>query len=126
MAIPLSSIPSFTAAEAQAFAQREYGIAGSAARLPSERDQNFLIAADGGAKFVLKIGNSNDASDLLDLQNQAMRHVEKSQTECRVQQVLASHRGRDIETIHHDKTGADHCVRVLRAICTRARRPIMS
>lgn len=84
MTIPLDTIPSFTAAEALAIAGQRYALEGAVAPLPSERDQNFLIADYGGSKFVLKIANSNDAPELLDFQNQAMRHVEKSQPGCRV------------------------------------------
>jgi Ser/Thr protein kinase RdoA (MazF antagonist) len=44
MTIPLESIPSFTPAEALAAANEQYGLVGTVSALPSERDQNFLIA----------------------------------------------------------------------------------
>ena len=113
MTIPLESIPSFTAAEALAAARREYGILGTAAVLPSERDQNFLIDDAAGGKFVLKIANLNDARELLDFQNQAMRCVEKAPVGCRVQQVVCSLRGSDITCIRNARTGNDHCLRLL-------------
>ena len=113
MTIPLESIPSFTADEALAAAERDYGILGTAAVLPSERDQNFLITDAAGGKFVLKIANSNDPPALLDFQNQAMRRVEKSLLDCRVQQALCSLQGADITSIRNPRTGADHCVRLL-------------
>jgi Ser/Thr protein kinase RdoA (MazF antagonist) len=113
MTIPLESIPGFTAAEALAVAKQEFGILGTVSALPSERDQNFLITDADGGKFVLKIANLSDASELLDFQNQAMRQVERSLADCRVQRVVCSRQGVDITNIHNARTGTDHCVRLL-------------
>jgi Ser/Thr protein kinase RdoA (MazF antagonist) len=113
MTISLESIPSFTAAEALAVAEQEFGIAGEVSALPSERDQNYLITAADGGKFVLKIANLGDAPQLLDFQNQAMRHVESSPAQCRVQRVLPSRQGFDITKIRNVRTDAVHFVRLL-------------
>ncbi|HEV7613255.1 MAG TPA: phosphotransferase [Steroidobacteraceae bacterium] len=113
MTISLKSIPSFPPAEALAAANRNYALKGSVSTLPSERDQNFLIADSHGGKFILKIANSSDSPALLDFQNQAMRHVEKSDTGCRVPQIIRSPQGLDITSMHDARTGADHCVRLL-------------
>ena len=113
MTISLESIPRFTAAEARAVAIEKYGRTGAVSALPSERDQNFLIADARGGKFVLKIANSNDAQELLDCQNQAMRHVEKSVAGCRVQRIVRSLQGSDTTTIRSARSGADHCVRLM-------------
>ena len=78
MTIPLDSIPRFTAAEALAVAKREYGIGGPISRLPSERDQNFLIDDPQRGKMVLKIANLHDEPDLLQCQNLAMHRVASS------------------------------------------------
>ena len=111
--IPLESIPSFTAAEGLAAANERYGLAGTVSALPSERDQNFLITAARGGKFVLKIANSNDAPELLDCQNQAMRHVEKSVADYRVQRIVRTRQGAEITNIHNARSGTDHWVRLL-------------
>lgn len=113
MTISLESIPRLTAQEALAVAEQDYGIVGSASALPSERDQNFLIAEPGGAKFVLKIANLSDAPQLLDFQNQAMRHVAKSPSGCRVQRLVSSRKAQDIVTIRNARAGTEHCVRLL-------------
>jgi Ser/Thr protein kinase RdoA (MazF antagonist) len=113
MTISLQSIPSFTATQARATAHDEFGVAGSAAPLPSERDQNFLITAAGRGKFVLKIANLADSPQVLDCQNQAMRRVESSGAGCRVPSVVASRQGFDIVRIHNAETGRDHCARLL-------------
>jgi Ser/Thr protein kinase RdoA (MazF antagonist) len=111
--IPLASIPSFTQAEALALAKQDFGIAGAVSALPSERDQNFLIVGEGGEKFVLKIANAQDRPELLDFQNQAMRHVEESAPGCRVQRVVSSSRGGDVVRVRQSGTGREHCVRLL-------------
>jgi Ser/Thr protein kinase RdoA (MazF antagonist) len=113
MTIPLESIPRFDAADASNVARREFGIVGKISTLPSERDQNFLIADADGGKFVLKIANLNDAPALLDFQNQAMRHVAGALADCRVQSLVASLQGSDLTTMSNRSTGAPHCVRML-------------
>jgi Ser/Thr protein kinase RdoA (MazF antagonist) len=111
--VSLQSIPGFTAAEALAVAEVEFGVAGRISALPSERDQNFLITDAGGKKFVLKIANSNDTPELLDFQNQAMRLVENKVADCRVQRAITSRQGSDLAIIQDAGAGADHCVRLL-------------
>ncbi len=113
MTISLESIPRFSAAEAIDFANEHYGLVCAVAILPSERDQNFLLSAADGRKFVLKIANVSDTAELLDFQNQAMRRVETAVADCRVQRVICTLRGSDITNIQNAWTGANHCVRLL-------------
>jgi Ser/Thr protein kinase RdoA (MazF antagonist) len=112
MTISLDSIPRFTAAEALAVAAKDYGIDGEVSPLPSERDQNFLISNLRGDKFVLKIANRNDAPQLLEFQDEAMRRVAASPTDCRVQSIVRTRAGADIASIA-GAAGAWHWVRVL-------------
>jgi Ser/Thr protein kinase RdoA (MazF antagonist) len=112
MTISLDSIPRFTAAEALAVAQREYDIAGPVSRLPSERDQNFLIDDPQRGKVVLKIANRHDTPELLQCQNLAMRRVANSPCACRVQEIVLARTGEEITSIHHE-AGTRHCVRAL-------------
>jgi Ser/Thr protein kinase RdoA (MazF antagonist) len=112
-AISLESIPSFNATEAREIAATEFGLAGTVSPLPSERDQNFLISGQGGGRFVLKIANLHDAPDLLDFQNQAMRRVELSTPQYRVQRIVRSRAGADIARVRNLRTRTAHCVRLL-------------
>jgi Ser/Thr protein kinase RdoA (MazF antagonist) len=50
------------------------GDASVLAELPSERDQNFLVAA-GGAQWVLKVAAADDSRKLLEAQNEALQRV---------------------------------------------------
>jgi Ser/Thr protein kinase RdoA (MazF antagonist) len=47
----------------------------TAHRLPSERDQNFLLTDDSGQQFVLKIANTSESRSFLDAQNAVMDYL---------------------------------------------------
>jgi hypothetical protein len=111
--ISLESVPSFSARAALAAAEQAYGIHGTVSALPSERDQNFLIVDPRGSRFVLKIANRDDAPELLDFQNQAMRLVAKSLPDLRVQRIVPSRKGRDLATVHNPREHTDHLARLL-------------
>jgi 4-aminobutyrate aminotransferase-like enzyme/Ser/Thr protein kinase RdoA (MazF antagonist) len=67
--------PRFSRQDAVRTAQDLFGIDAAAEQLPSERDQNFLLAASDGRRFVLKLANSTELQSVLDFQNQAMMHI---------------------------------------------------
>src|SRR5215813_11301866 len=67
--------PSFSLEEATALARDLYGLDVAASRLPSERDQNFLLQDRSGGKYVLKIANAREDRALLEAQQQAMARV---------------------------------------------------
>jgi 4-aminobutyrate aminotransferase-like enzyme/Ser/Thr protein kinase RdoA (MazF antagonist) len=70
--------PKFTESEAIDLARELYGITAVAARdLPSDRDQNFYLEEAGGQAYVLKIAGSADEEAILDLQNQALLHLNR-------------------------------------------------
>jgi len=68
-----------------------YGIRCVAEELPSERDRNFLITADTGEKFVLKIFNSED-KPFLASQNWVLKHLSQRVSFC--QSVITGLSGR--------------------------------
>jgi 4-aminobutyrate aminotransferase-like enzyme/Ser/Thr protein kinase RdoA (MazF antagonist) len=71
--------PRFSIDEAQKLAQELYGLAAAARPLPSDRDQNFHLTTETGEQFVLKIASAAESADVLDLQNQAMRHLAEAE-----------------------------------------------
>ena len=71
----LTSVESVNSIFAQAIAEKYFGIQASASELPSERDQNFLLTAAGGEKFVLKIANVFEEREVLEAQNAMMKHL---------------------------------------------------
>ncbi|MFN0112030.1 MAG: aminotransferase class III-fold pyridoxal phosphate-dependent enzyme [Blastocatellia bacterium] len=78
----LTHAPRFTAESASDLAQRLYGIHATASPLPSERDQNFLLLAESGERFVLKIANSTEDRAMLEAQQQAMTLVSRKSSFC--------------------------------------------
>ena len=71
----LQQAPRFDGAAAAQLARDLYGIEASAAPLPSERDQNFLLTAAPDRLFVLKIANGAEDRSLLEAQNRIHEHL---------------------------------------------------
>jgi 4-aminobutyrate aminotransferase-like enzyme/Ser/Thr protein kinase RdoA (MazF antagonist) len=59
-----------------------YGIRATATPLPSERDQNFLLQAESGEKFVFKIANATEVHAVLDAQCQTLAHLAQHTSLC--------------------------------------------
>src|SRR5262249_6110462 len=99
-----------------------YAIEGTATPLPSERDQNFLIQKldrEGGCnhatsteQFVLKIANSEESLEFLELQNQMMRYLGARQIDLEFPRIVPTKTGENVGTITDDDSRA-HFVRLL-------------
>jgi len=63
-------------AEAVAVVGACFGLRGELTRLPGEADDNFLLAAAGGARYVVKFAHQLADPRFADLQVRALRHVE--------------------------------------------------
>ena len=113
MTITLESIPRFAAAEALAVAARDYGVDATAVILPSERDQNFKLTTGDGKQAVLKIANADDDPGILDFQNEALRHVARSDITCEVPKLIPTAEGHDLSSIRHGNGGPRYHVRLL-------------
>ncbi len=90
---------------AQAIAEKYFGIQASARELPSERDRNFLLTADRGAQFVLKIANAREKEEVLAAQNAMLNHLADRVAFC--PRVVPAISGEQIVVV------AGHFVRVL-------------
>ena len=102
--------PALTAADAADLARRIFGVDGGATPLPSERDQNFVLATPAGARFVIKIANATDERALLEAQNDALEYIARTSTLC--QRVIPTLDGQSIAE-HVTAGGVRHYVRVL-------------
>lgn len=100
--------PTFAAEDAVALASTLFGAQGSAVELVSERDQNFVIDT-GAARFVLKIANSNEAHDALDLQRALLDRMQS--TGYAVSETLHAADGNSIVAATHG--GTEYFVRLL-------------
>ena len=103
-------IPVFSIEDAVCFAQEFYGLHVQATPLPSERDQNFLLQANNGDQFVLKIANGIEARTILEAQNQAMQHLRNYIRFC--PRVLAAINGEEIVAVQ-SRSGEQHFIRLV-------------
>jgi 4-aminobutyrate aminotransferase-like enzyme/Ser/Thr protein kinase RdoA (MazF antagonist) len=67
--------PCFDRVRVEDLARELVGHAVTASALPSERDQNFLLVANGEATLVLKIAHANEDPAFLAAEQRAMQHV---------------------------------------------------
>ena len=72
-----SAVPEFTPEAAAVIARDRFGVAGDFKPLYSERDQNFRIKQGNGDIVILKIANSHEDPAVLDMQHQALAHIER-------------------------------------------------
>jgi 4-aminobutyrate aminotransferase-like enzyme/Ser/Thr protein kinase RdoA (MazF antagonist) len=73
----LDASPRFERADAERLSAELFGLPGTAAPLPSERDQNFLItpAAAEAPRIVLKVSNAEEDASVLEAQQAALAHL---------------------------------------------------
>jgi 4-aminobutyrate aminotransferase-like enzyme/Ser/Thr protein kinase RdoA (MazF antagonist) len=67
--------PRLTVGDAERLLAELFGLDGHATPLPSERDQNFLLRAADGTRYVLKIANAAETRGMLEAENAVMRHL---------------------------------------------------
>ncbi len=106
----LDHAPAFSLDDAIMLAQSLYNLRATAKYLPSERDQNFLLQAEDGARFVLKIANATEEHAMLEAQNQVMEYVAGQISFC--PRVLQSTDGEKISTAE-SQDGKTHFVRLV-------------
>ena len=98
--------------EAEAIAERWFGLRGAMAPLVSERDRNFRIRAADGQAYVLKIANSAEDEGFIDLQVAALEHIARVDPGLPIPRVMPAVDGRPwipVET----SDGLVHPVRLL-------------
>ena len=105
--------PKYTTFDAEQLAESKFGINGEASPLSSERDQNFLIQSEEES-FVLKISNSSESFDELDMQNKVIQHIVKVDPEFELTLPLCSLSGDEI--IQIENKGQTNWVRGLKYI----------
>jgi 4-aminobutyrate aminotransferase-like enzyme/Ser/Thr protein kinase RdoA (MazF antagonist) len=74
-------------------AQDVYGLEVTARPLPGEYDDNFLVTAADGSKFVLKVMHPDRDASMIDLQCQALAHLGKRAPSLLLPRVQSTLRG---------------------------------
>ena len=124
MTTAVQKAPRITQDEAARITFDLYRLNMTAAPLPSERDQNFLLrgtsqkerpapseSVERNDQFVLKIANADEAIEFLELQNQLIRFLTASKIELEFPRIVSTRSGDDIATIK-DRNGREHFVRL--------------
>lgn len=101
----LQHTPTFTQEQIVQLARQFFGFNTKAYPLPSERDQNFLLTAESGERFVFKIANATEDRAMLEAQQQAMTHIADQVSIC--PKVIATTDGQTIAEIK-SPTGVKH------------------
>ena len=104
--------PYLTESQAEAHSVSLFGVRGTATPLPSERDQNFALTTLKGEKFVLKIANTDETIETLQLQNAVLRYAGARVRSLELPKLITTIDGQDIATIE-GVTGASQWVRLL-------------
>jgi len=106
------NLPVHAPDDARAALQQYFGLRGELRLLDSERDQNFLVAADDGQRYVMKIANSAETSDVIEFQVGALQHIEDTDPALPVPRVICSPDGRRCFR-HRFPNGTEHFVYLL-------------
>ncbi|MBM3285057.1 MAG: alanine--glyoxylate aminotransferase, partial [Candidatus Aminicenantes bacterium] len=105
--------PRFSEEEARSLVQEFYGLDGTLAELPSERDQNFhLRVLKTEREFVLKISSAAEQQEVLEFQNKAIEHLARNVPEFIWPRIQVSKAGESIVRVAHS-SGSRHYVRLL-------------
>ena len=94
--------PNYSTNEAVAIVQNYYGLTTNISSLPSDRDQNFLCSSSE-EKYVLKISNSDEEKDILEMQNECIQLIHKSDSALKVPLVVIGKTGSQIITIEKEE-----------------------
>jgi Ser/Thr protein kinase RdoA (MazF antagonist) len=94
-----TSAPRLSPEAVTALARRLYGIEGSVEPLAGERDQNCLVQAADGSRYVFKISNPSEPASVVDFQIAALDHIARAAPDLPVPRVVRTLEGRTHETI---------------------------
>jgi Ser/Thr protein kinase RdoA (MazF antagonist) len=88
--------PNFSSSDARALLRERFGIDGTLAPLPSERDQNFRVETPSGERLVLKIAQAGEERAVLELQNAMIAHIGRDIPDLDLPRLARSMDGKDI------------------------------
>ena len=94
--------PNFSIIDAEKIVLDHFGINGSVELLVSDRDQNFRVKSINEV-FVLKISNSMEHIDVLDMQNEAIQYIHQNNPDIELTYPIVSKAGQKIIQIEKNK-----------------------
>jgi 4-aminobutyrate aminotransferase-like enzyme/Ser/Thr protein kinase RdoA (MazF antagonist) len=99
MTTAVQKAPHISLDEAVRIASETFGVEVLASALPSERDQNFMLRTAAGERFVLKVANSEEDFDFIELQNQLIRFLAGATTDLELPKIIPAKTGAEIASI---------------------------
>lgn len=103
--------PRFSLDEIRQLAQQHYGLEGEFLPLDGERDQNHRLRCADGKEYVLKISGSTEPAEVVEMQVQALCHIEAKDPLLPVPRMIRSLDGRLICSVNSEV--GKHAVRLL-------------
>ncbi|CCH76951.1 putative homoserine kinase type II [Nostocoides japonicum T1-X7] len=100
------------ASEAGDLLRRHFAIEGALTPLPTEKDDTFAVAADDGARYVLKVANPDEPPTEVDFQLSLIDHVAEADPSLPVPRVCRDVTGGRFAAIT-DSAGQGRCASVL-------------
>ena len=88
MVLRLARRDKYPTAQAEWLLLERYGIRAGARRLAGEKDDNFAVTVNGGARYVLKISHPDEDMAVVRFQRDALRHMVREDPELRVPLVI--------------------------------------
>jgi 4-aminobutyrate aminotransferase-like enzyme/Ser/Thr protein kinase RdoA (MazF antagonist) len=88
-----------------------YGLDGTLTPLPGERDRNFMLEAEDGVRYVVKVSSPDEPQEILEFENRMIERL-AGETKGLVPGLVAARSG---ETLieQDDPAGATHRIRVI-------------
>lgn len=109
--INIQNLPDLGPADALAVVRQHYGLDGTLAQLPGERDRNFLLAAEDGRRYVVKASSPDESDQILSIEVDLMMHLARS-TEVFSPKVIPTLDGEYVVK-RSDAEGREHYLRVV-------------
>ena len=113
--IPEIERPFFLNKEVSCFLKENYDLNCVFEELPGERDRNYLVREKRGELFVLKISNSSEALDFMNVQNDALERVSKVIEKGRIPEVCPNINGELLSSVM-SSNGTPHLMRLVRYV----------
>ncbi|MDE2349405.1 MAG: phosphotransferase [Gammaproteobacteria bacterium] len=107
-----TTAPGLPSAAVEALVRSIYGIESSTRPLAGERDQNCLVLASDGRRYVLKISNPSEPAEVVEFQTAALDHIARVSPNQPVPRVVRTLEGRTYGTATLAE-GFQTCVRML-------------
>jgi len=104
--------PIFSESDAIRIVRDIYGLEGSVKEFPSYKDRNYYFQTTSGEEYVLKITETSEPREILELQNAVMNHLERKNIAFSCPSVVETIDGEEI-TYVDDCDGTPHMVRLL-------------